>query len=442
MPFPGGLCVSPDGKRVAYYTRSRTRCITDGRCRDHSPRWSATGRYLYFLSNRKSGGKNCTLYYLDTYIAEDVDSIDTPETLEDRFTHPPEEHFKILLGQVANYRLSRRGPLEVTSTRCDNIAKFDVAYSGIQGNFAFLKGEPQDDSVGDDGVSWAHHTRISRYRPSYVYYANIGPLRVDGEFPLLPRSSCYVTDVAWSSDASQVVNVTRSRARRRDGVYFQMCSMPDDATSVKAIYRVDVTDKSLLLRAAQNMSRGPDPAFEAAAAVIVARPDYGRSESACEKVAGDEANCVRSFKVVRGAWSLNDENDDVLAHLQQGDEETLVLLRAGRTIYTTVKAIVDFAAANRKVCRGDAIVNETVLIVVKGSGDHANEVPAPSSHYAITPFQKAFNRNATSDPRDVVPSDATTAPSSMSRKMLSQCAPAPLKCMTLAMAAWTAKSLG
>lgn len=216
----------------------------------------------------------------------------------------------------------------------------------------------------------------------------------------------YMADVAWSGDESQVVAVTRpsadpesalqygstfwvepsnyqSAARRvldvplevtgglawvGPHVYFQSWNVPGDATSGRALYRLDVSDTSIDL----DRTGGKVGGYAAAKGAPLPAPDHN-SKSPCEKVAGGETNCVLGFKVVRGPRLY--QNDDILVHVRDGNEETLVLLLAGRTIYTTDRGILDFAATNtRRVGHGDGAVDETTLAIVQGDVNHPSQV--------------------------------------------------------------------
>ncbi|KAL1904414.1 hypothetical protein Sste5344_009864 [Sporothrix stenoceras] len=438
LEIPAGLCVNSVGNKVAYHTRTKwnnhkageqitssiwiadvgkpksAHRITDGTdFHDHSPRWSPNGRYLFFLSNRRTRDKNYCLYYLDINIVENIDSVDTVDTLEDLDGLPMDEVHNIIQGDVSEYRAARQLPQKVpAASYYADVVKYDVSSTENRSVLAFVDGPRQDNHVGGGASSLGNNTQN---RPvgvmNNIRYATLASV---------PSMSSgwvrmgYVADVAWSGDGSQTVAVTRvsvdpesahqygstfsvepgfhgDRAKRifhiplevtggmawvGRHVYFQSWNVPGDASSGRVLYRLDVRDTSSLSNPAADKVYGPDgktvrinPAAHAAAMGFTSPGHDHNSESTCIKVAGGETNCVRGFRVVRRPrlnGYRNDDNDDILVHLQEGTQEKLVLLRANRTIYTTDKGIVDFAATST--------VNETILVIIQGDVNHPSEV--------------------------------------------------------------------
>lgn len=173
LEVPAGLCVSLAGDKVAYHTHTKwsnrkdgahptssiwvadvgkpksARRLTDGTVfHDHAPRWSPNGRYLFFLSNRRTHDSHHSLYYWDINIAENINSVDTRDTLEDVGGFPSDDLYKIILGDVRDYRAARRLPLQVPVTRtCADIVKYDVSPTSDQSvHLAFVDKPRHDDN--------------------------------------------------------------------------------------------------------------------------------------------------------------------------------------------------------------------------------------------------------------------------------------------------------
>lgn len=476
---PAGLAINFAGDRVAYHMgvggtssiwvadlgRAKSaRRVTDGTAfHDHSPRWSANGRYLFFLSNRRSQNSNESLYLLDMHrvdgiygpsSAENVRSIFDADNINDLsgFEQLDGLHLLQIFDDFGNVRPGVRVPTKLPqevpgASASGHISAFHPSPLPGTKTLAFVGRQSQNsDNIND------------------IYYATAFSLADD---PKWMRKG-YVADVAWSGDGAQTVALVRessdpASARQHgltfwienawyigstrcvfdsfgrplgavevdvlevvedggqeaieddndeavendklevveDGglawvgphVYFQVRTVRGDATTGTAVWRLDVRDSAILVKASPNRAMHSetsptaclDPALAAAIAEIRAGRRDLNSTNVCTTVAAGEAGATRAtswrsrgFRVVRGPRPADrptsDDSDDVLIHLQQdvnegvhegvheGVRERLVLQRANHTLLNTDQAILDFAAATTETAG-------TILVLARSGED-------------------------------------------------------------------------